>query len=73
MPKRNVWLTRYQAYCQADLDLFWSVATGNTVPKGTGPKVKLIDGGVVDQFNLPIDYYDEPNLDLELAIPLGSI
>lgn len=53
------------------MDLFWDFATGNAVPKGTQPSVKLIDGAVIDQVNLPIDYYVEPNLDLEVAIPLG--
>jgi hypothetical protein len=62
-----------QSYSQADLDLFWSIGTGTRIPKGTGPKVKLIDGGVIDQVGQTIEYYGEPNLDLELAIPLGIL
>lgn len=51
--------------------MFWSLITGNTIPQGTEPKVKLIDGAIIDQVSFPIDDYLESNLDLEITIPLG--
>jgi hypothetical protein len=66
-------LTYFQFYNQTDLNLFWNLITGNTVPQGTEPKVKLIDGVIIDQVTFPIDDYSESNLDLEITIPLGII
>jgi hypothetical protein len=51
--------------------MFWSLITGNTIPQGTEPKVKLIDGAIIDQVTFPTDDYLESNLDLEITIPLG--
>jgi tripeptidyl-peptidase-1 len=56
---------------QSDLDLYWKNFSTN-IPVGTGPgKIRLIDGAVLS--NVPdVNLNAEPDLDFQIAIPLGT-